>query len=84
MLDKLASIVRERFRIQAKIKALTAEGRMQAVILLALVPFMFCLLMVIDRSYAQVLLERPMLLVATGVAEAVGALWIRKIVTFDY
>ena len=36
MLDKLAGIVRERFRMRDKIKALTAEGRLQAIILLAL------------------------------------------------
>ena len=36
LLDKLADVVRERFRIRGKIKALTAEGRMQALVLLVL------------------------------------------------
>jgi tight adherence protein B len=84
LLEKLATIVRDRFRMRARIKALTAEGRLQAVILLALVPFMFLLLLVLNRSYAQVLLDRPLLLVVTGIAETVGALWIRKIVNFDF
>src|SRR5215831_2903505 len=43
LLEKLADIVRERFRMRAKIKALTAEGRLQAIILLALVPLLFLL-----------------------------------------
>lgn len=84
MLEKLAAVVRDRFRMQGKIRALTAEGRLQAAILLALVPFMFLVILALNRGYAQVLLDRPMLLVITGVAEAVGALWIRKIITFDF
>jgi len=84
LLERLATIVRERFRMRGKIKALTAEGRLQAAVLLALVPFMFVVILVINWSYAEVLLHRPMLLVATGVAEAVGAVWIRRIVNFDF
>lgn len=84
MLEKLATIVRDRFRMQGKIKALTAEGRLQAAILLGLVPFMFFLLLALNRDYAQVLLERPTLLVATAIAEVVGALWIRRIINFDF
>jgi tight adherence protein B len=84
MLERLAAIVRDRFRMRAKIMALTAEGRMQAVVLLAMVPLMFLLLLILNRSYAQVLLERPALLIATGIAEAAGAVWIRKIVNFDF
>jgi tight adherence protein B len=84
MLERLAAIVRDRFRMRAKIQALTAEGRMQAVVLLAMVPALFLLLLILNRSYAQVLLDRPELLIATGVAEAVGAIWIRKIVNFDF
>jgi tight adherence protein B len=84
MLEKLATIVRDRFRMQGRIKALTAEGRLQAAILLALVPCMFFLILLLNRNYGQVLLDKPMLLVATGVAEAVGAVWIRRIVNFDF
>src|SRR5262249_57164429 len=36
LLDKLSGVVRERFRVPGKIKALTAEGRMQATVLLVL------------------------------------------------
>src|SRR6516162_1790529 len=45
MLEKLATVVRERFRLLGKIKALTAEGRFQAAVLLALPPGMFALIM---------------------------------------
>jgi tight adherence protein B len=84
LLEKLAAIVRERFRMRGKVKALTAEGRLQAIILLAMVPFVFLLILLLNRGYAQVMIDRPVLLLATAALEAAGALWIRKIVTFDF
>jgi tight adherence protein B len=84
LLEKLASIVRDRFRMRAKVRALTADGRLQATVLLALAPLLFIVLLIMNRGYAQVLLDRPMLLAVTGIAEAAGALWIRKIVNFDF
>jgi tight adherence protein B len=84
LLDKLAHIIRERYIMRGKIKALTAEGRFQAMILLGLPPLMFVLMMTMNRSYAGVLLENPALIWATVVSEALGGLWIRKIVNFDF
>ena len=45
---------------------------------------MFLLMLVLNRDYAAVLLEHPSLIGATLVSEALGALWIRKIVNFDF
>jgi len=84
MLEKLASVVRERFRMQGKIRALTAEGRFQAGVLLALPPFIFMIILLLNRQYGQILLDRPGLLAAVGISELLGALWIRKIVHFDF
>jgi tight adherence protein B len=84
LLEKLASIVRERFRMRAKITALTAEGRFQAIILLALAPVLFLVIMMLNRDYAQILIDRPQLLVVTAITQAAGALWIRRIVNFDF
>jgi len=84
LLDKLSAIIRERFRVRGKIRALTAEGRMQAAVLLALPPALFLLILVLNRQYGQLLLDHPGLIVATLVSEAIGALWISKIVNFDF
>lgn len=84
LLENLATIVRERFRTRGKIKALTAEGRLQALILLALPPGIFCMLLVVNRPYAMKLFDTPILIVMTLVSMAIGALWIRKIVNFDF
>jgi tight adherence protein B len=84
MLDKLSGIVRERYKLRGKIKALTAEGRIQAMVLLALPPAMLVLMLFMNRDYAGILLENPSLIWATVISEALGALWIRKIVNFDF
>jgi tight adherence protein B len=84
LLDKLAGLVRERFRLRGKISALTAEGRMQAIVLLLLPPGIFVLMMLLNWSYAESLLANYWLLIVTFVLELLGALWIRKIVNFDF
>jgi tight adherence protein B len=84
MLDRLAALIRERFRIRGKIRALTAEGRVQALVLLALPPVMLLLILFMNRTYGEVLLEHPNLLAGMFVSEGLGALWIRKIVNFDF
>lgn len=84
LLDQLSHVVRERFRIQGMISSLTAQGRFQAAILLGLPPFMLCLLMLIQPSYAGTLFAYPMLLVIACCMMFVGWLWIRRVINFDY
>ena len=84
LLDKLSHIIRERYKLRGKIQALTAEGRMQAMVLLGLPPGLFLLMLVINRSYAGMLLEHTSLIWMTVISEAIGGLWIRKIVNFDF
>ncbi len=84
LLDKLATVVRERFRIRGKIKSLTAEGRLQAAVLLVLPPALLFIILLLNWSYGEVLLAHPYLLGGMVVAEMLGALWIRKVVHFDF
>jgi tight adherence protein B len=84
LLDKLAHVVRERFRVRGKIRVLTAEGRIQAAVLLALPPLLLLIILLLNPRYGQVLIDHPMLLYITFGFEALGALWIRKIVNFDF
>ena len=84
LLDKLSHIIRERYKLRGKIQALTAEGRMQAMVLLCLPPGLFLLMLVINRPYAGMLLEHTSLIWMTVISEAIGGLWIRKIVNFDF
>ncbi len=84
MLDKLAQVIRQRYRTRGQIKTLTAEGRMQAMILLALPVVMFFGFLVVLPDYESKLLEHPSLIMITLTFELLGALWIRKIVNFDF
>ncbi len=84
LLDNLALVIRERFRLRGLIRSLTAEGRLQAAVLLGLPFFLFVLLYVLNPAYMHVLLEQPVLLVAALVAELLGAVWIRRIINFDF
>lgn len=84
ILEKLAALVRERAKMRGTINTLTAEGRMQAALLMALPPGMFVAMLVFNRDYAMVLLDYPMLLLSVVISMAIGALWIRKIINFDF
>jgi tight adherence protein B len=84
LLDKLAYVVRERFRIRGMIQSLTAQGRLQAAILLSLPPAMFTLLMVLHPDYEKILLDYPGLIVLALSLMGLGGWWIRKIVNFDF
>jgi tight adherence protein B len=84
LLERLARLIRDRVRLRGVIRALTAEGRLQAQVLIALPPLMFLVLLVLHRPYAQVLLDHYELLIAATVSMALGALWIRRIVRFDF
>ena len=83
LLERLAETVRARVRLHGKVRTLTAEGRFQAVVLVLLPPLLFATLLVIHPVYAMTLFDYPGLILATAGAMAVGALWIRRIISVD-
>lgn len=84
LLEKLAKVIRERYRIRGAIKALTAEGRLQAIILLALPPFMLVVLMILNRPYIMTLFEYPWILVGMFISMTIGGFWMHRIISFDF
>jgi tight adherence protein B len=84
LLDKLSTVIRERFQIRGQIRTLTAEGRIQATVLVVLPLVMFGFIFLFNRDYAHVLLARPQLVIGCLVSEGIGALWIRRITNFDF
>ncbi|MFO0967333.1 MAG: type II secretion system F family protein [Gemmataceae bacterium] len=83
VLDRLAALLRERFRLRRRVQALTAEGRLQGLTLFVLPFVLFGAMMVINRPYAELLLEQVGLLIATGVSMVMGLLWMRSIANFE-
>lgn len=84
LLDKLSGVLRERFRIRGVVQTLTAEGRMQAWILMGLPPGIYAIMLALNPTYALQLFLYPKLIYLMFASEALGALWIRKIVNFQY
>ncbi len=84
LLDKLAFVVRERFRIRGMIGALTAQGRFQGLILISLPIFMFGLLMLLNYEYERILLQHPLLIVTAIMLLFGGGVMINRIVNFDW
>jgi tight adherence protein B len=84
LLENLSGTIRERYRVKGIINSLTAEGRMQAYVLLALPLILLFSLTVLNPDYMRELYLRPALLLATGLAMFLGALWMRRIVRFTF
>jgi tight adherence protein B len=86
LLDKLAQLIRERFKLRARIRAVSAQGLMSGRIL-ASIPLGVCVLMfVVNPQYARFFLDDPAghELMAAGLGlQFVGYLIIRKIVTIE-
>jgi Flp pilus assembly protein TadB len=83
ILDKIGYIVRERFKIYGQIQALTGEGRLSGVVLLALPPVLAVVMLYLNPTYMMLLVTDPMgqqMLAGGIVMQVVGALVIRKII----
>ncbi|MCA9134406.1 MAG: type II secretion system F family protein [Planctomycetales bacterium] len=83
ILDKIGRLIRERFKLDGAIQALTGEGRLSGIVLLALPPSLFAVMLYLNYEYAMVLLRDDtgrLLLGGALVMQLVGALVIRKII----
>ena len=83
-LGVIAETVRERQKIEKKIQALTAQGRMQAMIL-SCIPFVIMMVMFMsNKSYASVMLGTPLgwvcMLIITGMV-ILGGFFMKKVIT---
>ena len=84
LLDNLAAMIRKRLKLKDRVRALTGEGRMQALVLIILPVAALLGIILLSPEYAKELLDRPWLLAGTAAAQAAGAFWIRRIVNFEY
>ena len=86
LLDKLAHIIRERFKLRSRIRSISAQGVMSGRIIGAITACIGGMMFVINRPYAQFFIDDPMgrkLLAAALGLQLVGFLIIRKIVTIE-
>jgi tight adherence protein B len=83
LLGNISTLIRERLKLLGKIRVLSAEGRMSALILCAL-PFVLAgVINIIHPKFMAVLWTDPMglkMIYAALVMMVLGALWMRKII----
>lgn len=83
ILDKIGYIIRERFKIWGQVQALTGEGRLSGIVLLALPPVLFVAVYRLNPDYVMPLFYDPLgrkMLFFGVVMQLLGAFAIRKIV----
>ncbi|HEY1861565.1 MAG TPA: type II secretion system F family protein [Gemmataceae bacterium] len=83
ILDKIGYVIRERYRILGQVKALTAEGRLSGVVLIALPFVLFLVVLHIKPDYVAALWTDPMgikMAVFALIMQILGAICIKKIV----
>lgn len=86
VLDSISHTIRERVRIKGEIKALTAEGRISAIILILLPIVVAALITLLNPEYMLPLIQEPigMVMIAGAVVmQIIGIFFIRKIVAID-
>jgi tight adherence protein B len=86
ILDNLAHVVRERFRILGEVRIKTAQGRLTAAILISLPPIMGVILRFMNPSYMKPLFEDPIgpwIIALAAFLQVVGSLMLWKIVNID-
>jgi len=86
ILDELARVIRERFRIYREVGIKTAQGRLTAAILIVMPFIMIALLGSVNSNYMNILFTDPVgewLLIGAGAMQFIGSLILWKIVHID-
>jgi tight adherence protein B len=69
ILDRIGHVIRERFKILGQVKALTAEGRLSGVVLIAMPIGLFLMMLHMKPDYVSLLWTDPM-----GIQMSIGAI----------
>jgi tight adherence protein B len=86
ILDNLAHVVRERFKILRQVRVHTAHGRFTGYVLLALPAALAVALMFINPTHMKLLFEERMghtMIAGAIIMQAIGYVWIRKIIKIE-
>jgi tight adherence protein B len=86
ILDNLAHVVRERFKLRRQIRVHTAHGRFTAFVLLSLPPLLAFVLMIINPDHMNLLFHEKIgqqVLMVAIVMQAIGWVWIRKVIRIE-
>jgi tight adherence protein B len=87
IIESLAYLIREKFKLSGKVRALTAEGRLSAVILVLLPFCIVAYLRIVNGAYLELLFNHPMgrmMLTGSGVMMVAGIFVIRRMIQIKY
>ncbi len=86
ILDNLAQVVRERFKILRQVRVHTAHGRMTGYVLLALPGALGIALSMLNRGHMEPLFREhmgQMMLIGAAVMQTVGYFWIKRVIKIE-
>jgi len=86
ILDNLAHVIRERFKIRRQIRVHTAHGRFTAFVLLSLPPALAFALTFLNPGHMKLLFEDKtgqMALVVALIMQAIGFFWISRVIKIE-
>jgi tight adherence protein B len=86
ILDNLANVVRERFKIRRQVRVHTAHGRFTGYVLMALPAFLAVALTFINPDHMKLLFEERLgqfMIIASIIMQAVGFVWIRQVIKIE-
>jgi tight adherence protein B len=86
VLDKLAAVIRERFKVKRQIRAVSAHGRITGVVLGVLPLAVAGILFVISPDHIRLLIDDPLglyMVVTAVILQAIGVVIIRRIVDVE-
>ena len=86
ILDNLANVVRERFKIRRQVRVHTAHGRYTGYVLLALPPFLGVALQFINPDHMEMLFKDSIgqgLITGAIVMQTIGWFWIKHVVKIE-
>jgi len=87
VLDNLASVMRERFKLKRQVRVASAHGRISAWILSFLPPALAGILFLLAPNFMRILWEDPwgvQLLLLAGALQLIGSIAIARLVRIDY
>jgi tight adherence protein B len=87
VLDQVNETIRERSEIKGHIKALAAEGKFSAYILIAMPIGIVLMLMTVNPGYMDAMFTHPLgwaMIGASVVLMTIGSLWMRKIIDLKF
>lgn len=87
VLDNLATVIRDRFKVKRQVRVVTAHGRITGWILSALPPSLGVLLTFVSPEHMKTMVTDPLgiqMLIVAGTMQVIGTLIIRKLVNVPY